>query len=67
MIDRFEIRSVSRLKVAIMIPGFNTIFSKGRMSQVLPQQVTFRVNKCKMKKYFIGWDEYKHLRCYRQQ
>jgi len=42
MIDRFEIHSVARSKVAIMIPGFNLIFSKCGMCWVFAQQVTFK-------------------------
>ena len=38
--DRFEIPSVARSKVAIMIPGFYLIFLKNRMCWVFTQQVT---------------------------
>jgi len=38
--DRFEIRSVARSKVAIMIPGLYSISSKCGMCQFFTQQVT---------------------------
>jgi len=38
--DRFEIRSVARSKVAIMIRGFYSISSKCGMCQFFTQQVT---------------------------
>jgi len=41
MIDLFEIRSVARSKVAILILGLNSIFSKCGMRRVFTQQVTY--------------------------
>ena len=40
MAGRFEIHSVARLKVAIMIPGLNLIFVKMQDVLVFAQQVT---------------------------
>ena len=39
--DRFEIRSVARSKVAVMILGLNSIFSKCGMCRVFAQRVTY--------------------------